>query len=268
MKKETLRSRSASRAKLFVAALSVGLAWGAASALPETAPTFDGWRFRVDALELFRADVGEPLSYLDGSGRRVDSSKPLALPETPSTTLVESTTLLADSAAAIETQAGATLGEAEPLAEIASFPSESEEPADARFIEAAWAVADDDVEKRRDWSLELRLEEFAEPSFAEVEAPAWRDDVSVVFATYEELEALPVGANAVASNLVSPALRKLATDASLVSGYYAETSSVSDANATQTRPTPDSAAPAPARVGVFAACGTFEANGVAKTRVR
>lgn len=270
MRKETLSRRSASRAKIFVAALAVGLAWGAASAAPQTAPSFDGWRFRVDALALFQSDAAEPLSYLDGSGRRVDLSEPNALPET-APTLGESTTLLANFSTPDETPIGATLCDPEPLDEIASFPAEPEErPADARFVEAAWAVADDDAEKRRDWSLELRLEEFAEPSFAEVEAPAWRDEIAVDFATPAELEALPAGANAFASSLVSPTLRKLSADASSASGYYVETTSVSDANAPQTTSAPASVAKsaAPTRVGVFSACGTFEANGVAKTRVR
>ncbi len=250
--KKASRHTSATRAKLFVAAISVGLAWGVASALPETSSPSDGWRLRVA--------VEEPVRYLDASGRRVDFSEP-ALRETTPTTLVETTTVLADSSTPRETPVGATLDDPEPLA--GSFPPAEEASENARAQETDWAVVDEDEEKRRDWSRELRLEEFAEPSFVDVEAPTWRDDVSIVFATYEELEALPSGANVLASNLASPALRKLATNASAASGYYAETASVTEANAEQAQ----AATSVPARVGVFAACGTFEANGVAKTRV-
>lgn len=271
--------RFASSAKFFAAALCVALGWGAASAFPSGSTLGETWRFRFDSFGLFsanapNADEERPLSYLDASGRRVvlgENSTPRF--ETEPTFVAEATELLADDALPFETEpVGATFDEAEPELEPVSFANADAQTSDPLFANAGWLVVDENAQERDEWSRALRLETFSEPTFAELSAPTWRDDVAVEPATLAELRALEFEPGVVASSVVSPELRRRAANARLVSGDYsfAETSNALDANAPQpsTAPARPTASQAPTRVGAFTACGAFESDGVAKVRVQ
>ncbi len=282
-KSSSNKRRSASRAKFFVAALYVALGLGAASAIPFGSTLGETWSFRLESFRLFSAnsDVVEerPTSYLDASGRRVvvdDNSVPR--PETTPAFVAETTELLASAASFDAEPVGATFDEteAEPKLEPVSFANAENETPDALLANDAWLVVDENAEARDRWSDELRLAAFPEPTFAETSTPTWRDAVAVEGATLAELREFEFDPNAVASSLVSSSLRRRAANVRLTSGDYsfAETVSATDANAPQpsivpSQPTsPQAPSVAPARVGVFTACGTFESNGVAKVRVQ
>lgn len=282
-KRSSDKRRSASRAKFFVAALYVALGLGAASAIPFGSTLGESWSFRLESFRLFSTDssVAEerPTSYLDASGRRVvvdENSVPR--PEPAPAFVAETTELLASDVSFDAEPVGATFDEteAEPKLEPVSFANAEDETPDALFTNDAWLVVDESAEARDRWSDELRLAAFPEPTFAETSTPTWRDAVAVEGATLAELRALEFEPELVASSLVSSSLRRRAANARLVSGDYsfAETSNALDANAPQVPSSPSQPTPpqvpstAPARVGVFTACGTFESNGVAKVRVQ
>lgn len=286
MKKSTSdRRRSASSAKFFVAALCVVLGWCAASSIPSDSTLGTTWRFRFESFGPFstsarRCDAERPLSYLDASGRRVvlDGGSVPRVEPAPAF-VAESTELLANDAPLETESLGATFDEAEPVATPVSFANAEPETNDASaslFADAGWLVVDEDARERDEWSRELRLEAFPEPTFAELSAPTWRDDVAVDAATLAELRALEFEPGVVPSSLVSSSLRRRTANARLLSGDYsfAETSNASDANAPRTPVAPAPTATAqtspvvPTRVGAFTACGTFETNGVAKVRVQ
>lgn len=277
--------RSALSAKFFVAALCVVLGFGAASAIPGGSTLGETWRFRLEAFGPFstsaRRDAERPLSYLDASGRRValDASSAPRFDSTPAF-VSESTELLANDASPAPEPVGATFDEAEPESTPVSFANaetapEAEEPT-SLFTDDGWFVVDADDRERDEWSRELRLETFPEPTFAECSAPTWRDAVAVEAATLDELRALEFEPGVGSSSLVSSSLRRRAANARLVSGDYsfAETSNASDANAPQTSvapapvPTTAPTSTVPTRVGAFTACGTFDTNGVVKVRVQ
>lgn len=281
-KRSPANRRSAARAKILVAALAVVSGWGAASSVPSDATLGASWRFRLESFGFFSTnepfrDEERRFSFLDASGRRVvlDAvSSPRF--ETAPAFVAESTELLAN-AAPLETEPnGATFDEAEPTSPPVAFANADAETPASLFADADWIVADANASERDEWSRELRLEAFPEPTFAESSAPTWRDDVSVAAATLDELRALEFEPGVVPSSLVSSALRRRAAKAPLLSGDYsfAETSNASDANAPQTpvvsAPTApiSSAKPAPTRVGAFTAYGTFDSNGGAKVRVQ
>lgn len=267
-------------AKFFAAAFCVALGWGAASAFPSGSTLGDAWRFRFDSFGLFSSSAQRrveerPLCYLDASGRRFGVGDEISTPrlETPPALIAESTELLADGSLPLEEEpVGATFDEAEPEWEPVAFADA--QTSASLFADAGWIVVDPDAQKRDDWSRELQLETFSEPTFAEFSAPTWRDDVAIASATLDELRALEFEPG-VASSLASPELRRVA-NARLASGDYsfAETSNASDANASQTPNVSSQTAPppappvAPTRVGAFTACGAFEADGVAKVRVQ
>ena len=279
-KRSSNKRRSASRAKFFVAALYVALGLGAASSIPLGSTLGETWRFRLESFRLFstKPSVAEerPTSNLDASGRRVavdENSIPRR--ESVPTFVAETTELLASDVSFDAEPVGATFDETEaaPKLEPVSFGNAEDEASVALLTNDAWLVVDESAEARDRWSDELRLAAFPEPTFAETSTPTWRDAVAVEGATLAELRALEFEPELVASSLVSSSLRRRAANARLVSGDYsfAETSNASDANAPQTpsQPTPPQAPTiAPARVGVFTACGTFESNGVAKVRVQ
>jgi hypothetical protein len=267
-------------AKFFAAAFSVALGWCVASAFPSGSTLGTAWRFRFESFGPFsqnerRCAEDRSLSYLDASGRRVAVNAETSSPrlETAPTFVAESTELLADDALPLEKESvGATFDEAEPELEPVAFDN-AQTPASS-FADASWLVVDQNAQEREEWSRELRLGSFSEPKFAEFSLPNWRDAVALESATPDELRALEFEPG-VSSSLVSPELRRLA-NARLASGdhEFAETSNASDANAPQTpnassqtaQKTPTQAAPT--RVGAFAACGAFEADGVAKVRVQ
>ncbi len=286
-KRPSPNRRSAVRAKCFVAALCVAFGWGAASLTPTDSTLGAAWRFRFESFALFSTnahsrDEDRPFSYLDASGRRVvfDAISTPRL-ETSPTFVAESTELLANAVLPLETEPiGATFDEAESESEsepVSFATADAQTPvASAPLLpDGGWLVVDENAEERDEWSRELRLEAFPEPTFAESSAPTWRDDVPIVPATVDELRALEFEPGVVASSLVSSSLRRRAANARLVSGDYSfvETSSVGGANEPQTSSfsvsTPEQTpAVAPTRVGAFTACGTFDSNGVAKVRVQ
>lgn len=283
MKKRSAQRRSASRAKLLVAAICLGLGWGAASVVPNDSTLGETWSVRFESFDLFslnafrRADE-RPLCYLDANGRRfAPETATTPTLETEPAFLAESEELLADDVAT-ETQAlGATFAETVSPVELApvSFADETEEtlaPVDAD-AENGWLVVDENAEKRDRWSREIALEPFAAPNFAESSLPTWRDEIAVVPATTDELRALEFEPGLSRSALVSSTLRRRAALAPLASGAhsFAETANVSDANASANASQPEAprvATTAPARVGSFSAPGMFDANGVATVRVQ
>ncbi|MBQ9801063.1 MAG: hypothetical protein IJO40_14160 [Thermoguttaceae bacterium] len=277
------KRRSDSSAKFFVAALCVVLGWFAASSIPSGATLGETWRFRLDSFGPFAANAQRraderPRSYLDASGRRVDSEETTApRVETDSAFAVEATELWANEALPFEAEpVGATFAEAEQEAKLepVSFANDEEE-SDSLFANDGWLVVDENALERDQWSRDLRLEPFPEQTFAEFSAPTWRDDVAVAPATLDELRALEFEPGVVASSLVSSSLRRRTANAQLSSGDYsfAETSNASDANAPQTssvsaQTATQTSTVAPTRVGAFTACETFDSNGVAKVIVQ
>lgn len=298
MKKRSSARRSDTRAKFFLAAFCLALGWSAAAVVPADSTLGATWRFRLESFGPFASTVRQtaddrPLCYLDASGRRVAPNETtIPRSETEPTFGDESAELWANAETLETTPNGATFAETEAEAEMKTTPvsfasadlefdAESEiesdaETSSARFSNADWIVVDENAQERDNWSRELRLVAFSEPTFAESSAPTWRDAVAIETATLDELRALEFEPGAVPSSLVSSSLRRRSANARLHSGDYsfAETSNVSDANAPRTTvaSTPASTSQistaAPTRVGAFAACGAFESDGGARVRVQ
>lgn len=286
MKKRSANNRrSASRAKLFVAALCLGLGWGAASAIsaiPADSTDAETWSVRFESFNLFspnslRGAEERPLCYLDATGRRVSLENATApLLETEPAFLAESEELLADDSALDVQPLGAIFAETVSVVELdpVSF-SETNEEDFAATTENGWLGVDEDAEERDRWANEIAVNPFPVPSFAESSLPGWRDDVSVASATIDELRALASEPGLGRSTLVSSTLRRRAALAPLASGghSFAETSNVADANsnasvdASQPEP-PRVATIAPARVGSFSDSGAYGTNGVATVRIQ